>query len=125
NVAVNGLQIVPGSPLPAGTKISPSGVQTDPYTPTVISWSFKVEQQIAPGTSLAIGYVGSHGYHELLSVDANEPVPGTLNGNVYYPSGAPLANPTLANTTTWFSEGLSSYNALQIDVNRRFQHGLQ
>ena len=29
--------IVPGSALPAGTKISPSGMQPDPYTPTVIS----------------------------------------------------------------------------------------
>ncbi|HYA16864.1 MAG TPA: carboxypeptidase-like regulatory domain-containing protein [Bryobacteraceae bacterium] len=125
NIAVNGLLIVPGSPLPAGTKISPSGVQTDPYTPTVISWSFKVEQQIASDTSLGVGYIGSHGYHELLSVDANEPIPGSLNGQVYYPSGAPLANPALANTTTWFSEGLSSYNALQIDVNRRFHKGLQ
>jgi hypothetical protein len=125
NIPVNGLLIVPGSPLPAGTKISPSGIQTDPYTPTVISWNFKLEQQIAPGTSLGVGYLGSHGYHELLSVDANEPVPSFVNGQAFYPAGAPLANPALANTTTWLSEGLSSYNALQIDVNRRFQHGLQ
>ena len=45
NVAVNGLQIVPGAPLPAGAKISPSGVQPDAYTPTVISWNLKIEQQ--------------------------------------------------------------------------------
>jgi hypothetical protein len=72
-----------------------------------------------------VGYVGSHGYHELLSADTNEPVPSLVNGNVYYPSGAPLANPALANTTTWLSEGLSSYNALQIDLNRHFAHGFQ
>ncbi len=46
-------------------------------------------------------------------------------GTVYYPSGAPLANPNLANTTTWFSEGLSSYNALQVDVSHRLTQGLQ
>jgi hypothetical protein len=135
NVPVAGLQIVPGSPLPAGTKISPSGSQPDLFTPTVITWTFKVEQQIAPSTSLGLGYVGSHGYHELLSLDANEPIPticpaapcpaNLATGTVYYPSGAPLANPALANTTTWFSEGLSSYNALQIDVNRRFAQGFQ
>jgi hypothetical protein len=125
SIPVNGLLIVPGSPLPAGTKISPSGVQPDPYTPTVISWTFKVEQQIAPGTSLGVGYVGSHGYHELLSVDANEPVPSSLNGQVYYPTGAALSNPALANSTTWMTEGLSSYNALQIDVNHHFSKGLQ
>src|SRR5262249_20002573 len=33
------------------------------------------------------------------------------------------ANPTLNNTWTWFSRGDSSYNALQVDVNRRFSMG--
>ncbi len=98
-----------------GSKISPSGVQPDAYTPTVVSWTFKIEQQIAANTSVSAGYVGSHGYHEMLSVDANEPLPGNTA----------LANPNLANTTTWFSEGLSSYNALELDANRRFSHGLQ
>ncbi len=125
NVPVSGLMITPGSPLPAGTKISPSGIQPDAYTPTVLSWSFRVEQQIAPGTSLTVGYVGSHGYHELLSLDANIPYPTISGGNIYFPTGAPLMNPALTNTTTWMSEGLSSYNALQVDVNRRFRHGFQ
>ena len=94
-----------------------------------------MEQQIAPDTSLTVGYVGSHGYHELLSLDANipspticpaSPCPSSLAaGTIYFPTGAPLMNPALANTTTWMSEGLSSYNALQVDVNRRFRHGFQ
>ena len=126
NIPVAGLQIIPGSTLPSGSKISPSGIQPDAYTPTIISWTFKVEQEIARNTSLGVGYVGSHGYHELLSVDANEPFPTFLpGGGVYYPTGAPFANPNLANTTTWMSEGLSSYNALTVDVNRRLTQGLQ
>jgi len=126
NVPLAGLLIVPGGTLPSGTKISPSGAQPDLYTPTVIAWTFKIEQQIAPNTALGVGYVGSHGYHELLSADVNEPFPTILaNGSIYYPTGAPLANPALANTTTWLSEGLSSYNALEIDVNRRFARGFQ
>ena len=135
NVSVAGLLIVPGSALPAGTKISPSGSQPDLYTPSVITWTFKIEQQLAANTALGVGYVGSHGYHELLSVDANEPVPtvcpaspcpaALASGTIFYPTGAPLANPALANTTTWFSEGLSSYNALQVDLNRRFTKGFQ
>jgi Carboxypeptidase regulatory-like domain len=125
NIPLTSAVIAPGATPPSGSKISPSGSQTDPYTPTVVTWSFKVEQQIAPGTALTIGYVGSHGYHEMLSVDANEPVPTFVNGANFYAAGAPLANPTLANTTTWLSEGVSSYNALQVDVNHRFSHGLQ
>ena len=36
-----------------------------------------------------------------------------------------LANPAVWNTTNWNSEGVSSYNALQVDVNHRLAHGLQ
>jgi hypothetical protein len=36
---------------------------------------------------------------------------------------ATRANPALANTWTYFSEGDSSYNALQIDANHRFAGG--
>jgi len=125
NVPVNGLLIVPGAPLAGGARISPSGVQPDAYTPTVISWNLKIDQQIAPDMTLGLGYVGSHGYHEMLSLNANEPVPTFVNGSAFYPTGAVNANPALANTTTWMSEGLSSYHALQVDVNRRFSKGFQ
>jgi hypothetical protein len=126
NVSLSSIAFTPGAPLNAGGKISPSGIQPDAYTPTILSWTFKVEQQIAPDTSLNLGYVGSHGYHEMVSLDANEPFPSfTSAGLPYYPAGVTNANPALANTTHWFSEGVSSYNALQVDVTRRFRHGLQ
>ena len=118
-----------------GQKIIPSGVQPDLWTPTVESWTLKVEQEISPDTSLSVGYIGSHGYHGLLSLDANLPTPticpaspcpaGYPAGAYYYPSGAALANSALWNTTTWVSEGVSSYNGLQVDVKHRFNKGLQ
>ena len=45
-------------------------------------------------------------------------------GSYYIPAGTPKPNPALATTWTWFSLGDSSYNALQVDVNHRFSHGL-
>jgi hypothetical protein len=133
NVPVQGLNIA--GVTAAGSKISPSGIQPDAYTPTVITWTMKVEQQLMRDTAIAVGYVGSHGYHEMLSVDANEPFPtvcpaspcpsALAAGALYYPAGAALANPNLANTTTWLSEGLSSFNALEVDLSRRFNHGFQ
>ncbi|MGA7313541.1 MAG: carboxypeptidase-like regulatory domain-containing protein, partial [Silvibacterium sp.] len=124
NVALSSLHIVPGEAPPSGSLISPSGVQPDAYTPTVLTWTLTIAQQIAPNTSLTVGYVGSHGYHQMLSEDVNEPVPtvcpaspcpSTLPaGTIYYPKGAPYANPKLANTTTWISEGLNSYNGLMV-----------
>ena len=124
-------------------QVIPSGVQPDLQTPTVISYDLKIEQQILPNTTLSVGYSGSHGYHEILSIDANVPsnvvicpaTPCPAN----YPSGAyfyyaslaapltgtpALANSAVSNTTHWFSEGVSSYNALEVDVNHQFSHGL-
>ena len=129
--------ITPGAPLPAGALISPSGVQPNLYTPTVESYSLKIEQQLSQTTSLSVGYVGSHGYHELLSIDANTPVPifcpdsavaacsSLPAGTEYIATGSPDANPAVANSTSWFSEGDSLYNALEVDVRHNFAHGLE
>lgn len=135
NVPLSSIHIVPGAPPPTGSKISPAGVQPDLATPAVVTYSFTVEQQITPSTTLSAGYVGSSGYHELLSIDANvpstticpaSPCPaGYPAGATYFPSGALLANPKLANTTHWFSWGNSRYDGLQLMLNRRFSRDLQ
>jgi hypothetical protein len=111
--------------LPAGALVSPSGIQPNADTPTVESYTLRIEQQLTRNLSLAVGYVGSRGYHEIISIDANLPAPTFVNGNIFYPAGAPLENPQVANTTTWWSSGDSNYNALQVDANHRLGHGLQ
>ncbi len=141
------LPINPAAALPAGAILVPAGVQPDMSTPTVITYSLRVEQELSPNTSLSVGYVGSHGYHELIGVDANSPVPvvcpatpcpanfpntaawGALAGQAvppgtFYNPTTTKPNPTLANTWTWFSEGDSNYNALEVDLKRRISHGL-
>lgn len=134
NVPVSTLKIVPGSSLPAGAKVAPAGVQPNLETPTIEAYTLRIEHELAPDTTLSVGYAGSRGYHEIVSLDANEPspaicpaapCPGSLPAGAYFiPSGAPLANPQVANTWSWFSEGTSSYNSLEIDLNRRFSHGV-
>lgn len=118
-----------------GSKVIPSGVQPNLYTPTVETWNLKIERQLFGNTTLSVGYVGSHGYHELLSLDANlpsaticpaAPCPATYPaGTLYYPSGAPLTNNAVWNTTHWFSEGISSYNGLEVDLSHHWSNGLQ
>jgi hypothetical protein len=117
------------------SKVIPSGVQPNLQTPTVETWSLKIERAVLRGTTLGVGYVGSHGYHELLSLDANLPTPaicpaspcpaGYPNGTLYYPSGAALENNAVWNTTHWFSEGISAYHGLEVDVNHHWSKGLQ
>jgi hypothetical protein len=126
NVSLNGLSIVPGSTLPSGALVAPSGIQPDAKIPAVISYTFKIEQQIAASWNVSAGYAGSRGYHEILSIDANLPVPTiSPGGAIFYPAGSPLSNPKVAATTTWWSSGHSNYNALALDVNHRLAHGLQ
>jgi hypothetical protein len=117
-----------------GGLISPSNVQRDIQTPTVLSWTFRVEQEIAPRTALSLGYIGSHGYHQILSEDQNTPpyvvcpaasCPASLPAGTIYYTTTKFANPNLANSTSWVSQGISNYNALEVDVRHQYDHGLQ
>jgi hypothetical protein len=131
----------PGVPSPC-TTYAPQGVQPNAKTPTVQEWNLTLEQQLDPNTSLRLAYVGSFGYHGLLSVDPNS-IPaevcasaagclaggtGTTHTTVpqgaqYIPAGT-RPNPYLSGGFFWYTEGNSSYNALQIDVIRRLSRGL-
>ncbi len=135
NTTLNYANVPVGNPTGGAPGLpSPSNVQPDLATPTVLAWSLKVERQLAPSLSLTVGYVGSRGYHQILSSDQNEPAavtcpaaacPAALaNGTIYYPTTARL-NPALANTTSWTSNGIANYNALVVDVRRDFHAGLQ
>ncbi|MGH9450067.1 MAG: carboxypeptidase regulatory-like domain-containing protein [Terriglobia bacterium] len=134
NIPLAALPISPRQALPAGALVSPAGVQPNLQTPMVESYTFALDQELSPNTLLSVSYAGSHAYHEIVSIDANEPTPivcpavscpaGLAPGTTYIPEGAPLANPDLANTWTWLSEGDSSYNALEADLRHRFSHGL-
>jgi hypothetical protein len=124
-IAVSSLNFAPGVPPSSTATVSPSNVQPDLATPTVLTWSLRIEQQIAPETALTVGYVGWHSYHQILSEDMNEPAPVfTSSGQVYYPSTT-YVNPALANSTSWVSGGAGFYSALQIDVRRSYANGFQ
>ena len=133
-----------GPGVPAGcTVYAPQGVQANTKIPTLKEWNLTVEQQLDRNTVLRIGYVGSFGFHQLVSIDPNSIPPeicsnpsGCTAGGVgkatstvplgaeYIPVGL-RPNPNLSGGFFWYSEGNSSYNALQVDVIRRFTRKLQ
>ncbi|HET9180333.1 MAG TPA: carboxypeptidase-like regulatory domain-containing protein [Terriglobia bacterium] len=135
NVSLGSFPLVPGGPLPVAALVEPAGAQPSLQTPMIEAYSLAIEHALARNTVVRASYVGSHGYHEIVSLDANIPVPVTCPaipcpatlpaGTIYTPRGAPLANPELANTWTWFSEGVSSYNALQAEIRQRFSRELE
>ncbi len=142
----------PGIPSAQCSVYAPFGVQPDAKTPAVNEWNFTIEQQLDRNTALRVAYVGSFGYHQFVSLDPNSipaqictdsagcqaggttaagtaPVGATLQSHVaqgaqYIPLGS-RPNPYISNGFFWYTEGNSSYNALQIDVNRRLTQGFQ
>jgi carboxypeptidase family protein len=143
--------VVPGKPLPqfCGPGIPPpctipsaQGTQVNAKTPAVVSWNSSIEQQLTRNTSLRVGYVGSHSYHNIIDIDDNTIAPQTCSspagclaggirapgamvpqGTLYFPRGT-RPNPYLANGYQWYMEGISTYHALQADLTKRFSSGL-
>ena len=135
-------------PPPAGscTPITPWGTQVDPKTPTAVEWNYFIEQQVSRNMSIRVGYLGSHAYHNVIDIDANTIIPqicsnaagcpsGGLRapkppttvlvpqGTLYFPPGK-RPNPFLTSAYFWYTEGVASYNALQVDLTRRISSGL-
>ncbi len=130
------LQIVPGvtslaSATPGGGRL---GIQTDPYTPTVLNYHFEIEQGLPSNISLRVGYIGSRGYHEVLRADANKAFPaicpaspcpaGLAAGTKYFPNPVVRRNPLLGSAGIFFTSGINNFNGGFVDVNRRFRTGL-
>jgi len=132
-----------GVPQPC-TTFAPTLVESAFKTPTIEKWNFAVEQQITSNMSLRMGYVGSHGFHEVVVKNPNVIRPqicsnpsGCASGGVgairgVVPQGAQfipvgtLPNPFLpGNGFAWFMEGTSNYHALQAELKKRTSRGLQ
>ena len=57
------------------TTYAPYGVQSNAKTPTVEKWGLSIEQRLSNTMAFSIGYVGSFGYHQIVSEDDNSIVP--------------------------------------------------
>ena len=135
--------IAKGVQPPAGSIFAPQGVEAAAKTPAVQEWNFAIEQQLSSNLAVRVAYVGSFGYHGLLSVDPNSisaqicsnasgcttggagAARGAVPQNAQYIPVGMRPNPNLSGGFFWFTEGNSSYNALQVEVNRRLSQGLQ
>ena len=108
-------------------------------TPYMMQWNLTIQREIGNGTVLSVGYVGSHGVHLMTPIEQNPPCNSTLGqpcsvagfGQVGA-SGTNLTvtpnvrlNAAFAAQANAVSTGTSSYNSLQIGVNRRLTNNLQ
>jgi hypothetical protein len=118
-----------------------------PYTQ---SWSLDLQFQPNSSWLFSVGYVGNHGTHEVLPIPFNQPLIATtqnpVNNQIYsyggtsplfldnepvftneFAGNAPIRVPYPGydmNSVLFKAEGVSNYNALQLQAKKRLSFGL-
>jgi hypothetical protein len=125
-------------------KLASSTIETHPHRNYVEEWNLNVQRQITPTLSLMLGYVGSHGVHNLIrGDDGNMTLPTQTSAGLLFPCGpstAPAGTCTpgidVAGNSAQFNPNLgfiryvywgtdSTYNALDVSLDKKMAHGLQ
>jgi carboxypeptidase family protein/TonB-dependent receptor-like protein len=150
-----------GQPLlvnpPAGVtpgKLATSTIETHPHRNYVEEWNINVQRQLTPTLSLTVGYVGSHGVHNLTrGDDGNMTVPTQTPEGLLFPCGypAPLTGGGVSACTVGFTGGTAAggggtsaqinqtngiiryiywaadsfYKAVNVSLDKKMGHGLQ
>lgn len=106
---------------------------TQPYTQ---QYSLSIERQLPGDMALTVSYVGLHGVHLWTEVEGNPTVPtSVVNGVDYWSTLTPgcgskapptcRENPNFGANTFDNTVGSSTFNALEVVVNKRLGHGLE
>jgi hypothetical protein len=116
----------PNPPFDRATAISMRPVQWDLQNPRVHVYNVSAQRDIGWRTAVTMGYAGSRGRHLLRSGDINlaRPTGTTGDGRPFIAPGTPRTNPAFSTIELKSSDGDSWYNALILDVRRRFSEGL-
>ena len=104
----------PGSP---GT-LTLTGVAPRLLNSIIYQYSLTVERQLTSDIGLRLSYIGSHGSQLLYERNVNQPLP---SATAFAQARRPY--PLFSNITYGDNGANSSYNALQIQVQKRFTKG--
>jgi len=116
----------PSPPFDRAGAISMRPVQWDLDNPRVHVYNAHVQQELWGRTAVTVGYAGSRGLHLLRSGDVNlaQPTGTTPDGRPFIAAGTPRANTAFSTIELKSSDGDSWYNALIVEVRRRWSQGL-
>ena len=117
-----------------------------PYT---VNWSFDLQYQLSNSWLFSAGYIGNHGNHLVMPIPFNQPLIATatnpVNGQTSsygvnqsasgntpiltseFAGNAPVRVPYVGydmNSVSYEAEGISNYNALQLQARKRLSFGL-
>ena len=138
NFAPNSAGVTNGGTLltnSTASKLSASTVEGSPHRSYVHEWGLTVQRQLMPDLSLTVGYVGSHAMHLLTRGDDGNMAgaPGSAFPALTTPfgylfpnpnSGVPV-NPAMGIIRYIYWNGSANYNGLNVNLDKRFSHGLQ
>src|SRR5271163_1756658 len=88
------------------------------------SWNLSIEHQFGANLIVRGAYVGSESYHQSDIIDQNPGICGPIVAGACS-NGGRTTFTNFLNILDNFSNGTSSYNALQLSVERHLNHGLQ
>ncbi|MBN9662473.1 MAG: TonB-dependent receptor [Acidobacteria bacterium] len=123
-----------GFPAPIQVEIPTDGIIKNPpisssynvvnktfKNPSVVSWNFAVQRQLPGNFVLDLTYVGSHGVNQVVNYNLNAGMVlgAGNNGRAQYPTLKRTAD-----TALLFAGFSTSYNALQVKLDRRFTNGV-
>ncbi|HYP14796.1 MAG TPA: TonB-dependent receptor, partial [Bryobacteraceae bacterium] len=118
----------PTFPQPSFDRAQPISIRPIEWNlknPYVQMYNFNVQRSLWFDTVLTVGYSGSRGVHLLRSRDINIAEPERLpDGTLFWRAGAPRRNPAFSTIELKSSDGNSWYNALLVELNRRWKNGL-
>jgi hypothetical protein len=134
------LTLESGLPVPAPVPIPSNGIysvatlgfngSTEDYFPTnyknphIIAWNFTIQQALPYHFTMDVAYVGNHGVDMGSDQNINSsPLISASSSSTVENSYLPYF-PHTGNVTQFFVPVSSSYNALQVKLDRRFTTGL-
>lgn len=115
----------PNPPFTRAGTLSIRPIEWRVKSPSLHVYNLNLQQQLPFSTVLTVGYAGSRGVHLWRNTDANTAVPvRQADGSWVFPAGAPRLNPAFSTIELKKSDGNSWYNALVVEVRKRFSNGV-
>lgn len=115
-----------GTPLLGATSAQGAYFEPDPKRDYLMQWNLNVQRQLTQTLTATVGYVGSHGVHEPFRTEEFDNVTPVLTSAGYLvPPSTPKLNPNFGTIKGSVYDSNSSFNALELGIQKRMSHGLQ
>ena len=115
-----------GYPLLTSTTFLTAYIQPHPKRDYLMQWNLNVQRQVTPNLTAMIGYIGSHGVHQPFRTDEFDNVtPQPTSAGYLVPVNGTTLNPNFGTIQGVVYNNTSSFNALEVGIQRSMSHGLR